>query len=210
MQTEIINNPITGETLYVLESNEEVFRIEFAIDPGKAIAAEHIHPFQDQAIYVIEGTLGCRIGDVNRFLAAGEYAIIPAGSSHYQWNPTAEEARAIEEIRPAGKAHNFFRVLFALAREGKTNSKGVPKPLIGAAFASEFKDFVRPTSVGLRFLFGLLGPVSILLGYRDVIRTYIERFEQDEMDRTPVISFNDTPAADPEYARSFADEQTTW
>jgi quercetin dioxygenase-like cupin family protein len=209
MYKERINNPVAGETLYVLESNEEVFRIEFAIDPGKAIAAEHIHPFQDQAIYVIKGALGCRIGDVNRFLAAGEYAIIPAGASHYQWNPTAQETRAIEEIRPAGKAHNFFRVLFALAREGKTNSKGVPKPLIGAAFASEFKDFIRPKSPWLRFLFGLLGPVSILLGYREIIRAYIERFEHEEMEQTPVISFRDTPAADPEYVRSFADEQAT-
>ena len=34
MLNERIHNPITGETLYVLESNDEVFRFEFEIEPG--------------------------------------------------------------------------------------------------------------------------------------------------------------------------------
>jgi hypothetical protein len=36
---------------------------------------------------------------------------------------------------------------------------------------------VRVSSIGLRLLFGLLAPVSSLLGYRQTIRNYIERFE---------------------------------
>jgi quercetin dioxygenase-like cupin family protein len=149
---ERIDNPVKGETLYVLESNEQVFRIEFAIDPHSSIAAEHIHPSQQQTIHVIEGALGCRINGQTRFLGVGESTVIPAGSSHFQWNPTNLHARAIEEIRPAGKAHNFFRVLFTLAREGRTNGKGIPTPLIGAAFAAEFADFVIPRSFPLRML----------------------------------------------------------
>ena len=204
MYREKLHNPVTGETLYVLDSTEDVFRIEFVIDPNSEIAAEHIHPSQQQTIHVIEGALGCRINGQMRFLGVGQSAIIPAGSAHFQWNPTDRYARAIEEIRPAGKAHNFFRVLFALAREGHTNSKGVPKPLIGAAFAAEFKDFVRAKSLGLRLLFSVLGPVSNVLGYREVIRRYIHTFEQEDIDQTPVISFLETPAADPEYTKSVA------
>lgn len=195
MQTEIIHNPITGETLYVLESSEEVFRFEYAIKPGGEIAAEHIHPDHEQRVSVVEGMLRCRVGTLEHRLRAGESAVIPPGVAHFQSNPTDLESRAIEEYRPAGRSHDFFRVAFALARDGHTDANGLAKPLIGAALLAEFAGFVRPTSPYLRFLFLVLGPVSKLLGHRRVIRKYIERFEREDLHRTPVISFDDTPAA---------------
>ncbi len=174
---ETIFNPVTGERLLVLESTEEVFKMGFSINPYSEIAGEHIHPFQEQSVQVTAGELHCRINGVNQVLRAGDSATIPAGARHFQSNPTDTEARAIEEYRPAGRIHNFFRVLFTLAQEGKTNRKGVPNPLIGAALVAEFKDTVRVSSLGLRLLFGLLAPVSSLLGYRQTIRNYIEKFE---------------------------------
>lgn len=199
---EKLENPITGETLYILESNEDVFRIEYVIDPRGEIAAEHIHPSQEQTIHVFEGTLGCRINGHTRILTEGESAIIPAGTPHSQWNPTDRHARAIEEIRPGGKAHCFFRVFFALARDGYTNSKSIPKPLIGAAFIDEFKDFVIVRSIGLRFMFRLIWPISRLLGYRKLIRRYIRDFEEEGLEQTPVIAFTETDLADSEYSAS--------
>ena len=183
MHNETIHNPVTGETLYVLESTEECFRFEYEIEPGAEIAAEHVHPNLEQRIQVVEGSLGCRIDGVERTLQAGQYAIVPPGAAHFQWNPTNTPTRAIEEYRPAGDAHNFFRVAFALARDGHTNRKGVPKPLIGAALLSEFKGFVRPTSVYLRILFTVLGPVSRLLGYHETICGYLTRFERHDTAR---------------------------
>ena len=177
IEKETIYNPITGEKLLVLESTEEVFRMGFTIDPHSEIAGEHIHPFQQQTVVVTAGELHCRIDGINHVLRTGDSATVPAGGRHFQSNPTSAEARAIEEYRPAGRIHNMFRVLFTLAQEGKTNRKGVPHPLIGAAFIAEFKDTVRVSSFGLRLLFGLLAPVSRLLGYRRTIRGYIEKFE---------------------------------
>lgn len=177
-EKEIIFNPVTGEKLVVLESSAEIFKVEFSIDPRSEIAGEHLHPFQQQKIFVTSGELHCRINGVNHVLFAGDTATIPAGAPHFQSNPTGTEARAIEEHRPAGRIHIFFRVLFALAQEGKTNRRGIPKPLIGAAFVAEFKDTVRASSVGLRILFGALAPISRLLGYRRTIRRYIENFEE--------------------------------
>jgi quercetin dioxygenase-like cupin family protein len=174
---EIIFNPVTGERLLVLESTTEVFRVGFSISPQSEIAGEHLHPFQEQTILVTKGELHCRINGINHVLHAGDSATIPAGARHFQSNPTDFEARSIEEFRPAGRIHSFFRVLFTLAQEGKTNRQGIPHPLIGAAFIAEFKDTVRVSSLGLRLLFGLLAPVSRLLGYRRIIRDYIERFE---------------------------------
>lgn len=195
MNNETIHNPVTGETLRVLESNEDVFRVEFTIKPGGEIAGEHLHPFQDQSIFVLEGKLGCRIGETNHIMSAGAAKVIPAGTPHFQWNAHNGETRAVERFRPAGRAHDMFRVVFALARDGHTDSKEVPKPLIGAAFVSEFRDVLRPTSAKLRLLFGILGPLSRLLGYRRVIRRYIELFRRNDPHRTPLISIPNTSAA---------------
>jgi quercetin dioxygenase-like cupin family protein len=205
---EKIQNPITGETLYILESNENVFRIEYVIDPRGEIAAEHIHPAQEQTIHVIEGTLGCRINGLTRILTAGQSVVIPPGTPHSQWNPTDLHARAIEEIRPGGKAHSFFRVFFALARDGHTTAKSIPKPLIGAAFIDEFKDFVIVRSIGLRTMFRFVRPISRLLGYQKLVRQYIRDLEREDLDRTPVISFFDTPAAEAAYSRSLSTDTT--
>lgn len=180
LEKEIIYNPVTGEKLLVLESNAEVFKMGFSINPHSEIAGEHIHPFQQQSVSVIKGELHCRIDGVTSVLRAGDSATIPAGARHFQSNPTDAEARAIEEYRPAGQIHNFFRVAFRLAQEGKTNRKGVPNPLIGAALVAEFKDTVRVSSPYLRLLFGALAPISRLLGYRETIRGYVEKFERSD------------------------------
>ena len=191
LEKEVIFNPVTSERLLVLETNEDVFKMGFSINPCSEIAGEHFHPFQEQRILVTGGELHCTIGGKNHVLRAGESATIPPGVRHFQHNPTAAVTTAVEEYRPAGKIHNFFRVLFKLAAEGKTNRKGVPNPLIGAALMAEFKDTVRASSLGLRMLFSALAPLSRLLGYRKTIRTYVEKFEaadrRPEFSRTMVI-----------------------
>jgi quercetin dioxygenase-like cupin family protein len=175
MYLEVLTNPVTGETLKVLESNSAVFKVEYNLRQGGAVPADHYHPWQEQIISVVSGELHCRIGKETRILRAGDKARIPPGVTHTQWNPTETEAVAIEELRPAGESHNMFRVVFALARDGKTNSKGIPKPLIGAALTSVFKDEVRPSGLGLRLLFGSLSAISRLLGYERIIHRYINK-----------------------------------
>jgi len=179
MQNETIHNPATGETLYVIEPNEEVFRFVLAIDPGCG-AAELVHPTSKRTIRVTEGELRCRVDGVERTLKAGESIVVPAGSAHCHWNPTGREARAIGEFRPAGDAHNFFRVAFALARDGHVGRKGAPKPVIGAALLSEFGGFVRPASLYSQVLVAVLGPVSRLLGIDRTIRKYVAKFERQD------------------------------
>ena len=186
MYTEMIRNPVTGETLYVLESTSEVFRVEFAIEPGASMGEEHLHPNQQKSIRVTQGALGISSAGKNAVLQEGETVVVPPREPHFQWNPTRETAWAIEEIRPSGKAHAYFRVAFALARDGMTDSRGVPPPLIGAAMMDEFGSFARPTSTRLRVLFKLLNPISRFLGYGKLIREYIERTDI-EGGRHPIV-----------------------
>jgi mannose-6-phosphate isomerase-like protein (cupin superfamily) len=118
MSLEVLTNPVTGETMRVLESNAEVFKIQYDLELGGAVPAVHFHPHQTQIISVIEGELHCQAGDRIVVLRPGESVEIPPRTIHTQWNPTETTAVAIEELRPALRTHNLFRVMFALARDG--------------------------------------------------------------------------------------------
>lgn len=64
--------------------------------PGSApewIAPLHLHRHDDEAWYVLEGTLGFRIGDESVEAGANEAVIVPSGTPHTYWNPKPETAR---------------------------------------------------------------------------------------------------------------------
>lgn len=174
---EIIHNPVTGETLYVLESTPEVFKAAYRLRPGGAVAAAHYHPSHEQSITVLAGELHCRVGRERCVVRAGETLRIPPGTRHDQSNPGAEEVIAIEELRPGARFRTMFRVVFALAWDGRTNSRGYPDLMIGAAFLDEFKDVLRPARRRERILFALLAPVSRLLGHDRILARYLREFE---------------------------------
>jgi quercetin dioxygenase-like cupin family protein len=136
MDEEILENPVTGESLRILESTAETFKAQYSLRPHGEIAGEHLHPHREQRISVLSGEMHLRIEGEHRIVRAGETAAIPVGARHFQWNPCDSEAVVIEEIRPAGRIHDFFKVLFGLARDGKTNANGYPS-LLSSASCSE-------------------------------------------------------------------------
>lgn len=173
MNEEILENPVTGESMRVLESSAETFKAQYSLRPHGEIAGEHLHPNGVQRISVLSGEMHLRIEGEHRIVRAGETATVPAGARHFQWNPCDSEAVVVEEIRPAGRTHEFFKVLFGLARDGRTDAKGYPPLLLSAALFSEFGDAVRPGPLGLRLLFGLLTPVASALGHRRELEKYL-------------------------------------
>ena len=170
---EVITNPITGEVIRVLESTPELFRFEFVLLPHKPGAAPHQHPYQQQTIAARSGTLHCSVEGTKHVLAPGQAVIIEAGQTHDQWNPADSEVWAIEEFRPAARMHDFFRVLFGMARDGLTDDKGVPRPLLASALFEEFSDSLRPGQRLLRMLLAALRPLARLAGSHRVVQAYL-------------------------------------
>lgn len=173
MSDEILENPVTGESMRILESTAETFSAQYALRPHGEIAGEHFHPHREQRISILSGAMHLRINGVHRVVRAGESATIPPGMRHFQWNPCDVEAVAVEEIRPAGRTHEFFEVLFGLARDGETNAKGEPSLLLSAALFAEFRDSVRPAPIGMRLLLAALAPIAGALGYRRKLEKYM-------------------------------------
>ena len=172
MSEELMENPVTGEKMLVLESTADTFKIEYALRAHGEIPLEHYHPNVEQKIAVSAGEMHVTINGEHKVIKAGESYSAPPSALHFQWNPCDEEAIAVETYTPAGRNHDFFRTLFGLARDGHTGDHGMPSLLVRAAIFTEFKDSIRPAKADVRAVIAVLAPISALLGYRRLIRKY--------------------------------------
>ncbi len=75
--------------------------VEHPIDPGRLVLP-HVHVHEDEYSYVLEGTIGARVGDHEVVATQGSYVIKPRGLMHTFWNPGPNPARLLEVIAPAG------------------------------------------------------------------------------------------------------------
>jgi hypothetical protein len=89
--------------------------------------------------------------------------------------PSGEMHLRINGAPPDGRLHEFFSVLFGLARDGKTDSQGRPPLFLAAAVFSEFKGSIRQAPFGTRVLLALLAPIASLVGHRRQLDQYLSR-----------------------------------
>jgi uncharacterized cupin superfamily protein len=62
-------------------------------DPPTYIAPLHTHRSDDEAWYVLEGTLDFRLGEDTVEAQPGGAVVAPRGTPHTYWNPSPEPAR---------------------------------------------------------------------------------------------------------------------
>ena len=90
MTSRMVAPPLAGNTLGSGEGN---FAIAEWRDPGgpagerRLIAPPHVHHHDDEAWYVLEGTLCVRVGDNEVEARAGSAVLVPRGIPHTYWNP---------------------------------------------------------------------------------------------------------------------------
>jgi len=74
--------------------------------PPRFIAPLHLHRSDDEAWYVLEGTLYVRMGENDVELRAGSGLLVPRGTSHTYWNPGEERCRCLLIMTP-----NVYRLI---------------------------------------------------------------------------------------------------
>jgi quercetin dioxygenase-like cupin family protein len=168
-----LNHPVTGERIVwhdvAGDTGGALLRLELFAAPGGFVAAEHVHPNQEERFEVRAGTLGLRVDGVERVLRAGDVAVVPPGRPHAWWNAGDDEARLLGELRPALRTEMFFETFFGLAQDGKVNRKGLPNLLQLAVLMREYPEEIRlarPSAGMQKALFGPLALAGRLLGYR--------------------------------------------
>jgi quercetin dioxygenase-like cupin family protein len=170
---DVLRHPVTGERVVwrkvAADTNGELLQGDLFVQPGGFVAAEHVHPHQEERFEALAGRLRLRIDGTERALQPGEAAVVPPGRPHVWWNAGEEEAHVMVEFRPALRSEMFFETFFGLAADGKANRKGLPNPLQLAVLIREFKDEIhlaKPSLATQRALFGSLAVVGRLLGYK--------------------------------------------
>ncbi len=171
---DVLEHPVTREKIVfrktARDTSGELMQADIYMQPGGFVAAEHIHPLQEERFEVISGTLRGRVAGKEVNSSPGGKLVVPADMPHVWWNSGADELHVLVEVRPALKFENFFETFFGLAQDGKVNPKtGLPNPfqmaLVMRAYRNELI-LARPPRLVQTLLFGLLAPIGRLLGYK--------------------------------------------
>ena len=172
---EVLENPATGERIEFRttagDSGGESLTFDYYLAPGGFGLGkfDHVHPRQEERFEIRSGRLGVRIDGDEWTATPGTRFAIPEKTPHTVWNDGDSEIRAKVEIRPALDLETFFETTYGLAQAGKTDRRGLPRPLQFAVLADEFREELHfaavPRSVQMA-LASALAPVGRLAGYR--------------------------------------------
>ena len=183
-----LHNPVTGERAIVLEApaeNPERRAVtELLLDPGAAVAGEHLHPTIEEVFEVERGTLGYRLDGEEGTAGPGDRLVIPAGTWHDWWHTGDGETVVRVMVTPGDRFEAMIRTVWGLGADGHTNDKGMPGLLQLLAIGDEFSDvivFRRPPPAIQRITAAVLLPVARRRGYRG---SY-PRYEEAEPTTTP-------------------------
>jgi quercetin dioxygenase-like cupin family protein len=99
--------------------------VEASIPPGSG-PPSHRHTREDEAIYLLSGSLECRADDEVVHATAGDFVFLPRGVVHSFRNTGVDAARALVIITPSG-----FEGMISEA--GVPAQAGVPAPPLDAA-----------------------------------------------------------------------------
>jgi mannose-6-phosphate isomerase-like protein (cupin superfamily) len=176
---QVFENPVSGERVVVLtdpDANPDGALVaHLTVRPGGRVAAAHIHPTIRERFHVLQGEVGLLLGEEERVLGAGESAEIPAGTVHDWWQLGEDKAQVVVEVEPGSRFTEMVGTMFGLARDGKVDKRGVPRPLQLAVTAREYGDVMvvlSPPPWAQRLLFGVLAP----LGRRRGLQPKYERY----------------------------------
>jgi mannose-6-phosphate isomerase-like protein (cupin superfamily) len=101
--TQMVAAPLAGQMIGL---NESSFVMAEWGDPGapagppRLIAPFHVHHTDDEAWYVLEGTLAFQLGDQQVEASAGTAVFAPRGVPHTYWNPYPTPARYLLIMTP--------------------------------------------------------------------------------------------------------------
>jgi Cupin domain len=119
-----------------------------------------VHPKQEERFEVVEGTMAFRMGLKKIVAGPGEVVTVPAGKVHAFKNAGEDTAKVRVQVRPALEMEKLFETTVALAEDGRTTGKGMPKPLDLALFVREFQHEVKAPLPPAPVVRAMLAPLA--------------------------------------------------
>ena len=81
--------------------------LELTVPAGSNVPPPHSHSYNEECVYVLEGTLRYSVDNITRDLRPGDWMHTPRGSVHGFSNPHHESARALIVLTPDIGAQYF-------------------------------------------------------------------------------------------------------
>jgi len=91
--------------------------------PPRWIAPLHLHRYDDEAWYVLEGTLCVRVGKEVIEACAGSAVIVPRGTAHTYWNPGSSLVRYLLVMTP--NVYSLIQDIHAMTERSPAALKAV-------------------------------------------------------------------------------------
>lgn len=131
MRNKVHDNPVLGIRTEFIELFEETKGTrtvaQALLQPGKGIPLHYHHEFSEY-YEVLDGELQLQVGKEIKNLKKGQYAMVPPKTNHRYFNNTGIPVKFKVVVQPGNFGFQLLiAVLNGLARDGKVNSKGLPK-----------------------------------------------------------------------------------
>jgi quercetin dioxygenase-like cupin family protein len=179
---QVLENVVSGERITFIETAAETggerLVIDLELSPAGRVPGSHIHPFQEERFEIVSGVMKFRLGLKTFMAGAGQTVVIPAGKVHRFANGWEEPARSLVVVRPALRMEALLETAAALATEGRTNRRGMPRPLDLASFMAEFDEEVRAPFVPPGLVRALMAPLLSVARQRGLDTRYDEGLRQ--------------------------------
>ena len=161
-----IENPISGEritfTQTAADTRGELLAFDMTLSVDGHVPGAHVHPEQEERFEIVSGTMKFRMNGKKIVAGPGDVVVVPAGARHKFANCGDTDAHVRVEVRPAMKMEDLLENTVALATEGKTNRKGMPKPVHLALFVREYEREVRAPFPPPAVVKALMAPLAAI------------------------------------------------
>ena len=98
---------ILGQTYVPKSLNEQSFSWHATFPPGTFVPP-HIHPTQDEYLYILEGRLDFSLSGTETAATPGDLVRLPKGEPHGIFNKSDAVAKCLFWVAPAGKLYDLF------------------------------------------------------------------------------------------------------
>jgi len=107
---------ILGQTYVPKSLTEHSFSWHATFPPGTFVPP-HVHPTQDEYLYILEGRLDFVLGGEETAATPGDLVRLPKGEPHGIFNKSDAVAKCLFWVAPTGKLPDLFRGIHAMTEQ---------------------------------------------------------------------------------------------
>ncbi|SFJ66116.1 Cupin domain-containing protein [Bosea sp. OK403] len=130
---------ILGQTYVPKTLSEDSFSWHATFPPGTFVPP-HIHPTQDEFIYLLEGRLDLVLDGQESFATAGDLIRLPRNVPHGLFNKSEAMVKCLFWVAPTGRLYDLFWAIHSMPQQN-------PAEVVALAAKYEI-DFLPPPPEG--------------------------------------------------------------